>query len=86
MDNQDLQTNNDDKEKIVLSSKKKWFWLGIAIALLSPVSGVILAVALFSEPNLKKASLAILALSFIWGIISFYLNNWLLSSGYLPAF
>ncbi|MBU1137282.1 hypothetical protein KKD72_02885 [Patescibacteria group bacterium] len=86
MDNQDLPTTNGDQEKIVLSSKKKWFWLGIAVALLSPISGVILAVALLSESKMKKAGLIILVLSFIWGIISFYLNNWLVSSGYLPAF
>lgn len=86
MDNQDLETTNNGKEGIVLSSKKKWFWLAIAVALISPVSGAVLAVALLTEPKMKKIGMIIFVLSFVWGILSLFLINWLADSGYLPAF
>ena len=86
MDNQDLPTTNEEKKEIALSSKKKWFWLVIVIALISPVAGVILAAALLSESGMKKTGLVILVLSFVWGVISLSLTNWLVDNGYLPAF
>ncbi len=74
------------EEKITLSSKKKWFWLAIAITLISPISGIVLAVAFLTEEDLKKQGGIILALSIIWGIISVYLISWLGNRGYLPAY
>jgi hypothetical protein len=86
MDNQDLPTTNEEKKEIVLSSKKKWFWLAVAIALISPVSGVILAIALLAESGMRKTGLIIFILSFIWGVTSLYLTSWLMNNGYLPVF
>lgn len=63
---------------------KKWLWLAIVIALISPISGVILAVAFLTEPDLKKQGKIVLALSVIWGVISVYLTSWLIKHGYLP--
>ncbi|MFH1671422.1 MAG: hypothetical protein ABH889_01430 [Candidatus Portnoybacteria bacterium] len=80
MDNQE-----NKEEKFPLSSKKKWFWLAIVIALISPVSGVVLAVAFLTEPELKSQGRIILPLAIIWGIIFLYLTNWLISKGYLPV-
>jgi len=85
MNNQDLPTTDNDKGKIILSSPKKWFWLAVAVAIISPISGIILAVALLSERGNKKIGLIILALSFVWGVVSLYLNNWLIKNGYLPV-
>jgi len=86
MDNQDLPTTNEEKKEIVLSSKKNWFWLAVAIALISPVSGVILAVALLAESGMRRTGLIIFILSFIWGVASLYLTSWLMNNGYLPVF
>jgi len=86
MNNQDLPTTNEEKKEIVLSSKKKWFWLAVAIALISPVSGVILAVALLAESGMRRTGLIIFILSFIWGVASLYLTRWLMDNGYLPVF
>lgn len=63
---------------------KKWIWLAVVIALISPISGIILAVAFFTEPDLKKYGKIILALSIVWGVISLYLTSWLIRHGYLP--
>lgn len=76
-----------NEEKISLTSRKKWFWLGITIALLNPVfSGIILGIAFWTEPDLKKESRIILGISIVWGIIFVYLSRWLISQGYLPSY
>jgi len=76
-----------NEEKISLTSRKKWFWLGITIALLNPVfSGIILGIAFWTEPDLKKESRIILGISIIWGIIFVYLSRWLMIQGYLPSY
>ncbi len=80
----ELQTNQKKKEKISLSSKKKWFWLAIAITLISPISGVILAIAFLTESELKNQGKIILPFSIIWGVVFIFLTNWMVERGYLP--
>ncbi|MBL7155130.1 MAG: hypothetical protein ISS88_01325 [Candidatus Portnoybacteria bacterium] len=77
----------DSSEKeIKLTSRKKWFWLGIIIALLNPIfSGLIIGLAFWTEPELKKEAKIILAIAVIWGIIALYLVRWLVAQGYLPG-
>ncbi len=76
-----------NEKKISLTSRKKWFYMGITIALLNPIfSGIILGVAFWTEPELKKESRIILGLSIVWGIIFIYLSRWLMSQGYLPSY
>ena len=76
-----------NEKKISLTSRKKWFYMGITIALLNPIfSGIILGVAFWTEPELKKESRIILGLSIVWGIIFNYLSRWLMSQGYLPSY
>ena len=74
-------------EKISLTSRKKWLWIGITIAILNPVfSGLIIGLAFWTEPELKKEGKIVLAVAIIWGIIFSYLLRWLISRGYLPAY
>jgi len=61
-------------KKISLSSCKKWFWMGIVVALISPVAGLILAVAFWTEPELKKQGKTIFIFTIIWGIIFIFLQ------------
>lgn len=75
-----------NKEKISLNSKKKWFWLGIAVTLISPIAGVVLAVAFWTEPDFKREGRIIFVFAIIWGIIFLYLSDWLASRGYLPSY
>ncbi|MFH1461267.1 MAG: hypothetical protein ABIF84_02505 [Patescibacteria group bacterium] len=74
-----------EPEKISLNSKKKWFWLGIVVTLISPIAGVVLAVAFWTEPDLKREGRIIFVFAIIWGIIFLYLSDWLVGQGYLPV-
>lgn len=74
-------------EEISLSSRKKWLWIGIVIALLNPVfSGLIFGLAFLTEPRFKKEGKIILSVAIVWGIISLYLLRWLTEQGYLPVY
>lgn len=73
------------KEKITLSSRKKWLWLGIVIALLNPIlSGLVLGVVFWTEPELKREAKIVLAVAIIWGLAAIYFSRWLIGQGYLP--
>jgi len=75
----------EKEKKISLTSRRKWLWLGIAIAILNPVfSGLIIGLAFWTEPELKKEGKIVLAVAIIWGIIFSYLLRWLINQGYLP--
>ena len=72
------------KEEINISSKRKWFIVGIVIALLNPIfSGLVIAYAFLTEPKLRKEGKIILIISFVWAIILAYLIEWLKSGGYI---
>jgi len=72
------------KEEINISSKRKWFIVGIVIALLNPIfSGLVIAYAFLTEPKLRKEGKIILISSFVWAIILAYLIEWLKSGGYI---
>jgi len=75
------------KKEIKLTSRKKWLWLGIVVAIINPVfAGLILGLAFLTEPEMKKEAKIILAVAIIWGAIYSYLVRWLTSQGYLPAY
>lgn len=75
------------KREVKLTSRKKWFWLGILIAIVNPVfAGLILGLAFWTEPEMKKEAKIILAVAIVWGVIYSYLVNWLTSEGYLPVY
>jgi len=43
------------KKEIKLTSRKKWLWLGIVVAIINPVfAGLILGLAFLTEPEMKK--------------------------------
>lgn len=72
------------KDTIEVSSKKKWFIIGIIIAVLNPIfSGLVMAFGFLTEPKLRKEGKIILIISFIWAIILAYIIDWLKRGGYL---
>jgi hypothetical protein len=72
------------EEKITLSSKKKWLWIGIVIAILNPIfSGLVLGIAFLTENQLKKEGKIVLAVAIIWGLVAMYLSRWLTQQGFL---
>jgi len=61
------------EQKIMISSKKKWFWIGMLIALLNPVfAGLIISAAYLSEPELKKIGVAVAIVAILWGTFLIY--------------
>jgi len=72
------------REKIEISSKRKWFIVGIIIAILNPIfSGLIMSYAFLTEPKLRKEGKILLIISFIWAIILAYLIERLKNQGYI---
>jgi hypothetical protein len=80
--------DSSDKKKgeTNLKYNQKWLWLGVVIALVSPISGLILGIAFWTESKLKKEAKIILAIAIVWGIVAIYLSQWLTEQGYLPAY
>jgi hypothetical protein len=79
--------NAPDSKKVVLSSRKKWLYLGIVITIANPVfAGLILGLAFLTEPDMKKEAKIILGVAIVWGIVYSYLVNWLTTQGYLPSY
>ncbi len=77
---------DQESEKISISSSKKWFWMGIVVALISPIAGLVLAITFWTEPGFKRQGRTILIFSIIWGIIFIFLTDWLVKQGYLPDY
>jgi len=72
------------KEAIEINSKRKWFIIGIIIALLNPIfSGLIISFGFITEPKLRREGKIILIISFIWAIMLAYLIEWLKKGGYI---
>jgi len=72
------------KNAIEISSKQKWFVVGIIIAILNPIfSGLLISFAFLTEPRLRKEGKIILLVSIVWSIALAYIMNWLKSGGYL---
>ncbi len=77
---------DSSKKEIKLTSRKKWLWLGIIIALLNPIfSGLLIGLAFWTEPELKKEAKIVLVIAVVWGVIALYLTRWLVGQGYLSS-
>jgi len=71
-------------DKIEINSKKKWFIIGIIIAVLNPIfSGLVVSYAFLTEPKLRKEGKIILVISLLWAIVLAYLMEALKRGGYL---
>jgi len=67
------QTQAKPEEKLVISSRKKWLWLGILVAAVNPVfAGLIMGAVYLSEPELRKEGRIIAAIAILWGAALFY--------------
>jgi len=61
-------------DKITITSRRKWLWLGIVVALINPVfAGLIMGAVYLSEPELKSAGKIVAAIAILWGAVLFYL-------------
>lgn len=72
------------KDITEVSSKKKWFIIGIIIALLNPIfSGLVVSFGFLTEPKFRKEGKIILVISFLWAIALAYIIDWMKKGGYL---
>lgn len=64
------------EQKLVISSKKKWLWLGILVAVVNPVfAGLIIGAVYLSEKELQKEGRLVAGIAIIWGAVLFYFIN-----------
>lgn len=56
---------NINNNTMCLKSRTKWFWIGLVISLISPLSGFIYGLALLSEKEYKRESIIIITLAII---------------------
>lgn len=69
--------------KIEITSKKKWFIIGIIIAILNPIfSGLVISYGFLTEPKLRKEGKIILVVSIVWAIVLAYLMELFKKGGY----
>ncbi|MEE8131596.1 MAG: hypothetical protein V3T98_00935 [Candidatus Paceibacterota bacterium] len=66
---------------------KKWFWIGIVMAFLNVLGGLIYGVVLAIEKNHRKEGLIIITWAVVWALIGFLIiGPWLVKSGIVPQF
>ncbi|MFH1611692.1 MAG: hypothetical protein ABH887_00235 [bacterium] len=77
------ENQQEENNKFSVNSKKKWFYIGLAITLVNPVfSGLIIGAAFLSEPELKKYGRIIITIAVLWGVVVLFLSRWLMKQGY----
>lgn len=73
MDEQNVDQSSI-KDKLIVSSRKKWLWLGILVAAVNPVfAGLIIGAVYLSEPELQKEGRLVAGIAIVWGAFLFYL-------------
>jgi uncharacterized membrane protein len=61
---------------------KKWFWIGLVIAIINMLSGLIYGIALTLEKDRRKEGIFIFLISILWFIFaSYFLSPWLTKKG-----
>lgn len=74
----------EKKCAITLGSKKKLFYVGLAIAILNPIfSGLVFGIAFLNEPNFQKEAKIITLVSILWGLITAFAAFYLRRYGYV---
>jgi len=66
---------------------KKWFWIGIVIAIINVTAGLVYGIALALEKENRKSGIIIIAVAIMWFIFAgYFLGPWLVKSGVLPNY
>ena len=77
MDDLNLNQDKENKSgKLIISSRRKWLWLGILVAAINPIfAGLIMGAVYLSEPELRKEGFIVSAIAILWGAVLFYFVN-----------
>ncbi|MDO8521722.1 MAG: hypothetical protein Q7S08_00350 [bacterium] len=68
-------------KEMVLKSKRKWFWVGMAVALfLPPMPGFIFGFSLLTEKSYRREALIIICWTIIWAAFMFWLGQYILGA------
>jgi len=66
---------------------KKWFWIGMAVALLNVTGGLVYGIALLIEKKHRKEGLIIVVFALVWAAIGiFVISPMLVKSGIFPGY
>lgn len=68
---------------------RKWFWIGVVVSILHPISGIIYAIALLTDSKKKysKEALIIVLVGIAWTLIAIvWIAPWLRGMNFLPKF
>ena len=66
---------------------KKWFWVGIALAIINIIAGLVYGVALAIEKDHRKEGIIIIVVAIVWFIFAgFFLGPWLRNIGIIPNY
>ena len=64
---------------------KKWFWIGIVMAIFNVVTGLVYGIALVLEKDKRKEGIIIIVITIVWFIfVNYFLVSWLINAGILP--
>ena len=61
-------------DRVLISSKKKFFWLIILVTVFAPICGVFASIFCLTEDALKKDGKKLLIISILWGIVFYYIG------------
>lgn len=66
---------------------KKWFWIGMVVALFSVAAGLLFGIALLTEKDHRKEGLIIVIFALVWAAVSmFVIAPLLIKSGFLSNY
>ena len=74
-----------EREKVNLTSRRKWLWVAVIVTIISPLAGFVLAIAFWTEPALKKEGRFLILLAVSLGVATVFLSRWLTERGYFPS-
>ena len=66
---------------------KKWFWIGVVLAIINIIAGLVYGIALAIEKDKRKEGYIIIAVAIVWYIFAgFFLGPWLTNAGVIPHY
>jgi len=85
MDDQNFSMNQFGSSNSQFELWRKWFWIGIIAAILSPILGLVYGIALAIEKDRRNEGIIIVAVAIAWAFLFiFFIIPWLSNLNSLP--